>query len=158
MNVKLVGIALLAIIGLTVLLFIWWPIRVQTYVLSSKMKPGWVIIEYENPKCQPLRKTLVGQEFVIPESGYMCTSSPIYIGWFREEYYLEENGRRTPLKRQLIFRHTTSSILADEEKCQTKYESFWYGPQDQITNEAINLIKKYHPECRDAGITIHATP
>lgn len=154
---------------ITGLLLIAWlvpacgPLRVQSYLISTKMKPGWVTIEYENPKCSPLKESLFGQEFVIPESGFLCTSSSMYMGWQRRKYYLiDESNHRTALEPgEMIFREegrqvNERSLDAGMPVCKVTAEEFFYGPKDKLTYE--NPIQqdenflKLHPGCRRSGI------
>src|SRR5258705_1672566 len=75
--------------------YAWKPIRVQTYLIPSTVKPGWVAVEYENPNCAPLKEGRFWQDHVIPTSGYLCTSSLRETRWVYREYYLvQPNGER----------------------------------------------------------------
>src|ERR1044072_926562 len=71
---------------ITILSLIGWlsiacgPLRVHTYLIPAKIEPRWITIEYDNPRCTRLKESAFGQEFVIPESGFLCTSSAMYTG------------------------------------------------------------------------------
>jgi len=66
---------------------------------QTLMVAKWITIEYSNSKCAPLEETSSGREFVIPESGYLCTSSAMYMGWHREKFYaVDERNSRTPIE------------------------------------------------------------
>jgi hypothetical protein len=67
-------------------------LRVHKYLIPAKMESRWITIEYNNPKCAPLKENRFAREFVIPDSGFLCTSSPVYPGWHRTEYYLVDEG------------------------------------------------------------------
>jgi hypothetical protein len=75
------------------------PFRVHTYLIPAKMEQRWITIEYDNPKCPPLSENDSGRELVIPETGFLCTSSQRESGRHRAEYYVvDEHQRRTALK------------------------------------------------------------
>lgn len=134
------------------------PLRIHTCLIPAKIEPRWITIEYDNPKCTPLQENVFGREFVIPESGFLCTSSPIYRGWHREEYYsVDENNNLTALqdddrilKRQ-SFIIIQSSSNAGMNNCKVAGEEFFFGPKEKLTSE--NPIRKneaflkLHPEC-----------
>jgi hypothetical protein len=134
------------------------------------MEPRWITIEYENPKCLPLKKGALGQEFVIPESGFMCTSSKVYTGWSQRKYFLvNEKGERTPLKvGEQIWREETlnvnePSLDAGMPMCKVTAEEFFYGPKDKLKYENPimedeTFLSKFHPECRNRGIVTKPSP
>ena len=133
---------------------------VHSYLIPAKMKPGWVTIEYENPKCESLKEFSGGREFVIPESGYLCTSSSMYMGWAQRRYFVvEEGGRRTPLKvKKHIWRE--ASFRINESDCKVVAEEYFYGKK--VTHEnAILFDEKFleeHPGCRNRGINTKLVP
>lgn len=161
---KVFGFVLLVVGVVLVAVYQQRIILVETYLLSTKMPHGWVVIEYENPRCKPLRDRLFERRFVIPESGYLCTSSSIYMGWHKARYYLvEEDGSWKPLvekewiSQQNSFEMKKYSFQPSNQgnvtnlptKCEVKGSSFWYGPPDQITiDETPLIIARHHPECR----------
>ena len=140
--------------------------RVETYLIPAKMKPQWITIEYENPKCHSLKGSLFSQEFVIPESGFLCTSDSLYKGWSQRRYFLvNEKGVRTPLKiREHIWREGTlyvnvPSLDDGQPQCKVTAEEFFYGSKDDLTHENPIMeneifLKEYHPECRNRGARI----
>lgn len=134
-------------------IYLWKPVRLQTYLLPSTLKTGWVTIEYDSPKCAPLREGRLWQEHVIPESGYLCTSSRRETSWVYRKYYLvQANGERTRLTiGKQIFKEITIYLNPLNLDCKVIAEAFWYGPQEQINNEEDVHLKKLHPEC-DKGL------
>jgi len=136
-------------------IYVLKPVRVQTYLLPSTLKPGWVAIEYDNPRCPPLREGRLWQEHMIPESGYLCTSSHRETRWVYRKYYLvQANGERTPLTvGKQIFKEITIYLNPLNPNCKVIAESFWYGPQEQIDNQQDVLLKKLHPECEKGLVT-----
>jgi hypothetical protein len=86
---------------------------------------------------------------VIPESGYLCTSTPGIEKFFYDSYYLVgENGKRTPLVyEKQVFKRTTIHLDALNPKCKVVADSFWYGRQDKIDNQDAVELRKRHPEC-----------
>jgi len=121
------------------------------------MESRWITIEYDNPKCAPL-KSVFGLEFVIPDSGFFCTSSPKYMGWHRDEYYLvDENNNRTALQiDERIFRHESLAerkflLGAGASSCNVNGEEFFYGPKEKVTAEnpimGDEAFLRLHPEC-----------
>jgi len=152
---KLVFGTLLTVIGLLFVLYAWKPVRLQTYLLPSTLKPGWVTIEYENPRCSSLREGRLWQEHVIPESGYLCTSSQRETRWVYRKYYLvEANGERRPLTQDReIFQVGTIYLEPWNPECKVIADSFWYGPQEQIDNQRHEVLKQHHPECNKGLVT-----
>lgn len=145
-------------------------LRIHTYLIPAKMAPRWITIEYDNPKCAPLRETAFGREFVIPESGFLCTSSAMYEGWHREEYYLvDENNNRIALRvDERIFRRGSFTIKQPSTEpgmnvCNLTGEEFFYGPKEKLTYENPirqdeGFLTQYHPECRSREISAKPSP
>lgn len=137
--------------------------RVEIYLISAEMKPQWITIEHENSKCQSLKEGLFSQEFVIPESGFLCTSDSLYKGWSLRRYFLvNEKRERTPLKiKQHIWREgafyvNESSLEMGQSPCRVVADEFFYGSKDGLTYENPIMeneifLKAYHPECRHRG-------
>lgn len=132
-------------------LYLWSPVRVHTYLLSSRLEPSWVAIEYDNPKCSPLKENRLWRELVIPESGYLCTSSPMDMGWTYNRYYLvNDRGERIRLvEDEQIFARASTRV--NEGDCKVTAEFFLYGSGGKTINERTSFIEKYHPECRQRG-------
>lgn len=148
---KIITGAFMAVLGLGfMLLYAVKPLRVQTYLLPSTLKPSWVIIEYDNQKCPALKEGRLWQEHTIPESGYLCTSSHSEEGLTYQRYYLvDEKGGRTRLAiNDQIFQRRTIYLNPLNGTCKVTAEEFWYGPKDQITTEDTALLENHHPECR----------
>lgn len=135
------------------------PFQVHTYLMPAKIEPRWITIEYDNPNCPPLKENALGRELVIPESGFLCTSSPKYLGWYRAEYYLvDEHKRRTALKaderihRRESFNVRVISSTSDKPLCNVAGDEFFYGPKEKLTSENPIMkdedFLKLHPECR----------
>ncbi|HZH91124.1 MAG TPA: hypothetical protein VEX70_10975 [Pyrinomonadaceae bacterium] len=135
----------------------------QTYLIPANMKPRWITIEYKNPKCAPLKDVALGEEIMIPESGFLCTSSSQYSGWHKREYFLlNEKGERTPLKvsehiwGESSFRKAEGALPDGKFRCNLEGGEFFYGSEGGVSEENP-IIKdeaflKYHPECREAGV------
>ncbi len=153
---------------ITVLSLVGWlsmacgPLRVHTYLIPVKIEPRWITIEYDNPRCPPLKESAFGREFVIPESGFLCTSSPMYTGWHREKYYsVDENNNRTALQTdERIFRRESFNINQPSSDagmivCKVTGEEFFYGPKEKLTSENPMMkdeaFLKQHPECSQQG-------
>ncbi len=143
--------AILTLFTVGFVLYVVKPVRVQTYLLPSKLKPGWVIIEYDNPKCAPLEEGRLWQMHVIPESGYLCTSSHSEAGLTYQRYYLvNETGKRIQLAMgKQIFQRRSLYLNPANGACKVSAEEFWYGPEDQINNEDAVLLERFHPECHN---------
>jgi hypothetical protein len=145
-------------------------LRTEKYLLSAKMKPRWITIEYENPKCPPIKRGMFGQEFIIPESGFLCTSSSQYMGWHKRNYFLvDERGTRSVLKNgESIWREsngefTKLSFPNERQPCRIKHEQFFYGSKSDLTYdnpimEDKNFLSNYHPECLDKEEVNQPTP
>jgi hypothetical protein len=141
----------------------------QTYLIPANMKPRWITIEYKNPKCQPLKDSVLGQEIMIPESGFLCTSSPQYSGWHKREYFLvNEKGERTPLKvgehiwGESSFRSAGGALPDGRFRCNLEGGEFFFGSEVEVSEE--NPIMKdeafleYHPECQEKGVEGEPSP
>jgi len=138
--------------------------------MPAKLEPRWITIEYSNPKCAPLEETSSGREFVIPESGYLCTSSAMYMGWHREKFYaVDERNSRTPIEvdkrilRPESFNVNEPSLDAGMPACKVTAEEFFFGSRDKLTHENPimqdeDFLSHYHPECRHKGTTIRPSP
>ena len=135
-------------------------VHVNVYLVPAEIDSRWITIEYDNPKCAPLRESSVGRELVIPESGFLCTSSSVYEGWHRQEYYSFEGNNRTSLQPdKLVHRHRSFVInqgsLSGGPSCKVAGVEFFYGPKEKLT--ADNPIKanedflKLHPECASSS-------
>jgi hypothetical protein len=145
-------------------------VRVHTYLIPAKMAPRWITIEYDNPRCAPLWETAFGREFVIPESGFLCTSSVMYKGWHREQYYLiDENNNQTALRvDERIFRRESFHINEPSSQpgmavCNLTGEEFFYGPKEKLAYENPirqdeSFLTQYHPECRRRDSSVKPTP
>lgn len=55
-------------------------IRQEAFLIPVDMKPLWVSVEYDNPKCSALDGSELTKEFIVSESGYICISSLSYKG------------------------------------------------------------------------------
>ncbi len=139
--------------------------RTQSYLLPASLKPRWITIEYENPNCPPLVDGVFSQEIVIPQSGFLCTSSSMYSGWHKRNYFsVNEQGERTLLKTQEQIWGESSFSRAKEllpdgkERCSFKGEQFFYGSKGEVTeNNPImedEAFLQYHSDCKDWGVEI----
>jgi hypothetical protein len=147
---KIIGlITFFALVTILSIVYVREPIIFETYLIPSTMKEGWVTIELGNPKCPHLRHGRGWREVVIPESGYVCTSTPQHTKLFYDWYYLvDQNGKRTPLAyEQQIFKRNTIQLDALNPNCKVVADSFWYGRQDKIDNQEAVALQKRHPEC-----------
>jgi len=157
---KTAVLIILGILGtVLVLLYVREPVIFETYLIPSTMKEGWVTIELGNPKCPPLKQGQGWREFVIPESGYLCTSTQRHTKYFYDWYYLvDENGQRTPLvKNRQIFQRISIFLdpLNPNPNCKDVVaDAFWYGRQDKIDNQHDVALQKHHPECSGLRIPI----
>jgi hypothetical protein len=145
-------------------------LRVHTYLLPANIEPRWITIEYDNPRCAPLKQSAFGREFVIPKSGFLCTSSPMYAGWHRDKYYLlDENNNRTALQTgEQIFRRESFNVNQASSDagmivCKMTGEEFFYGTKQQLTFENPimqneEFLIRYHPECRHRVSTVKPNP
>ena len=132
-------------------------LRVHTYLIPAKMESRWITIEYNNPKCAPLKENRFARELVIPESGFLCTSSPPYPGWYRPEYYLfDEVNTRTALDSDRLIHRQGSFIIQlgsfnGGATCEVGADEFFYGPMEKLTADnpirTDELFLKLHPEC-----------
>lgn len=135
--------------------------RVHTYLIPAKMEQRWITIEYDNPNCPRLSENDSGRELVIPETGFLCTSSQREAGRHREEYYVvDDHQRRTALKteqwiqrRESFTTRTISSATGSAASlCDVSGDEFFYGPKEKLTYENPIMkdegFLKLHPGCR----------
>ena len=121
--------------------------RSESYVLAEGSKPGWVVLEFENPKCPAMESGWLGRDFFLPESGYLCTSSPIDGGYVYERYYLlRDNGRREHLDIGKEI-HGRSGLNLTLEGCRLTATVFRYDGADGAWDSG-EFIREHHPECR----------
>ena len=146
---KFISVLVLGFVGsILLMLYAGKPVRLQSYLLPSTLKYGWVTIEYDNPNCSKIKGGPLGDEFVIPQSGYLCTSSPMETGLTYQRYYLvNDKGERTSLDIDQQI-HVRASVFVSRGSCNITAETFWYGPKDKITNDKTDFIEKFHSECR----------
>ena len=134
--------------------YIWQPIHLQTYLLSTKIETKWITIEYDNPKCSPLEKKVLGREIEIPESGYVCTSSLMEMGWTYSKFYLVDNNKRVEITEdEQIF--VRSALYINQGGCNVTAEIFLYESKNnsKAINERASFVEIYHPECQNRGVT-----
>lgn len=120
---------------------------VENYFLSSKIKPGWVVVVTSDPHAPPLKEGWFSRYVVVPESGYASTSSPIDHSLLLRRYFLVDGrGRRTRLdtERQIFI---PSALIIDQGSCHVAAITFWYGPKSAIAGSASSLLERNHPEC-----------
>jgi hypothetical protein len=145
------------------------PLSLHTYLIPADTEPGWVTIEYSNPNCPPLEDGVLGRQFLIPKTRYLCTSTPMYEGRHRIKFFLVENHNQTPIREdEQIFRHGTSvwhepSLDKELPDCDVEVEEFFYGPKEKLMLIPNNPIKqdeeflKLHPGCRRSGTITEST-
>ena len=134
-------------------------LRTQNYILPENIKHRWITIEYQNPKCLPLSDGVFSQDIVIPESGFLCTSSSMYEGWHQPKYFLvNEQSERKPLTGEQIrtpsaFSRGKKILPNGEDRCHFVGEQFFYGLKDEVTEDNPIMDEEaflqYHPDCRN---------
>ncbi len=144
-------------------------IRQEVFLIPANMKPRWISVEYDNPKCPKLDGSELSQEFVVPESGYICTSSPSYKGAYQRRFFLiDAEGKRTPLKiegniwRQGVYSQDNPSRDEGQSNCKVSVSDFFYGTKDDLkSNNPIFQDEKFleiHPECKNVGTVYPKKP
>lgn len=153
---------------LILFLFQTFQIRQETFLIPSNMKPLWVNVEYDNPKCPALDGTELKQEFVVPESGYICTSSSSYKGAYQRRFFLvDAEGNRTLLEskgniwQQGVLSKDEPSLDKGQPRCKVSLNQFFYGKKDDLKSDNPifqdeTFLSEYHPECRRTGISVEA--
>ena len=147
---------------LTLFLFQSCQIRQEIFLIPANMKPLWASVEYDNPKCPALNGTELKQEFLVPESGYICTSSSNYKGAYQRRFFLiDADGKRTPLKtegniwQQAVLSQDNPSRDEGQPDCKVSVSQFFYGTKDDLkSNNPIFQDEKLfevHPECINVG-------
>ena len=131
--------------------------RVQTFVLAPGTDHGWVTIEQGNSTCPSLPESSVFHTINIPESHFLCTSSPTYLGWGYERYaLLDSDGSLTPLKIGDLIHQRTSFIVGELGRpCNFSGIQFFYGPRGSIAGakpllDDPEFLTRYHPDCPGA--------
>ena len=120
----------------------------ESYVLAKGSKPGWIVVEFENPGCPAMENGWRGRDFVIPESGCLCTSSPIDRGYVYDRYYRigdDGGGDRLEMGKQI---HARSGLNLTLEGCRVTAIVFRYDAAGGTTWDSGAFIRERHPECR----------
>jgi hypothetical protein len=133
----------------------------RNFLISASTKPKWINIEYGNPKCPTVEETACNQEFVVPESGFLCTSTPDNEGWwYTDNFFLVNNvGERTPIeKRKDIWLDGTLSVHQPALEtgtglCKVSLFQFFYGKQSEVRSmntifQNEDFLVNYHPQCK----------
>jgi len=122
--------------------------RTESYVLAKGVGSQWVVVEFGNRECKPMESRWLGRDFLIPASGYLCTSSPVELGLVFERYYkLTDDGRRERLEESKNI-HGRSALNLTLEGCQVTAVVFRYGSEETRPWDSGAFISQYHPECR----------
>jgi hypothetical protein len=107
-----------------------------------------MVVEFENPKCPATESSWRGRDFVIPESGYLCTSSPLDHGYVYDRYYrVSGDGRREKLEigKEIQARSGLNLTL---KGCRVTATVFRYDAAEGTTWNSGAFIREHHPECR----------
>ena len=142
---------LLVLIGVTFCVCLFWylfqPVRVETYLFAPSITTTWVFVEYGRSDCTPLSEGFLGREIRIPADGYLCTSSPMEMGWTYNLYYLDGNPAVKLDSDSNIL--SKGSIHIIDPDCRVVAETFLLKLQvsDRPSNSGTRFIETYHPEC-----------
>ena len=147
MRIRLLLVVLALVLALGLAVWWWRPVRLQTYLLSSDVSSGWIVVEFGNPHCPSIQEARLWREFVIPSSGYLCTSSSMEPGLVYERFYLvDREGNRRALKIS-DWIHVRATTLVNEPECNLTAKTFWYGPKGGVSGHSSDVIRRYHPAC-----------
>lgn len=139
---KVVRVALLVGVALAVALGLWLGSRVEVVTLRGEA-PGWVVIEYENPRCPRLPASLLGRKISIPEGHYACFSDGPLLGPF-EMRVQDAQGR--PVGSDRILRH--GFTRGDLGGTRVSADVFFYGTPEQLatsSEDAAAVLRAHHP-------------
>jgi hypothetical protein len=133
-------------------------VKVEQYVIPDEMKPGWVVIDSNRPEC-PSQGAGPIQQIRVPPSGYICTSSPLYVGlaWHR---YVSANKQGHLRSIDPSFIHQEISIRGRRssfERCDYDADAFYYGPPGTVSGSPVNVLISNRTDCRPTGSHV-ATP
>jgi hypothetical protein len=146
--------SLAVLLAFTSLWYVFQPVRFISYRIPVSTGSSWIAIEYNRPDCSPLIETAFGREIIVPESGYLCTSSAMEPGWTFDSFYAYENGKEMALKKdeQVV---SQSVLQVGYDGCGVLAEVFLVVPNgDKPNNTRSSFIDAYHPECRG----VHSVP
>lgn len=102
--------------------------RAIVYDLPPRFK-GWVLLQFEDPACEPLSAGTWSTHWVIPESGCACTSDAPLLG-LRENRYERVNPDSTREKVSELWHDDSSEIwshlgLTKEPHSSDAIKQFW---------------------------------
>jgi len=130
--------------------------HMEHYLLSDRLTPGYVVIEYGNPKCPAADVGLFTREIYVEPSGYACTSSQLdHVVYVWKYYRVDSRGSRTPLAEGKDFFAPSTLGRANGEQC-IQAQIFLYGNAGPVPKrDWWQMIEARHPECIKV---IHARP
>lgn len=136
------GVAAAVLVGAAML---WWLSRV--YVVTLEVRgPGWVVIEYQNPKCPRLPRRFFGRAVTVPPSGYACFADDPMVGPVVMRVR-DPEGRRIRADR-IWRRGLVTSTLGS---CRIAADVFFFGSAEQLdasTQDVGSVLRARHPECQ----------
>lgn len=93
---------------------------------------GWVIMEFENPRCQPLARDRLYMVIPIAASGRGCTSTQFLEGWRYTQYrYIDSQGRETKLRADGW--NTNSTVWPLSTSLEKKQWYLFVGTQGELS-------------------------
>src|SRR5436853_453864 len=139
---KLLTTIMISLVWISPTSFCGIQVREQTVIIPAKLKSSWISIEYENPRCQKLDENQSSRKLIIPESGYLCTSSEMWDVRHDDFYMVDMQGetKQVDADEQIHTRYT----ISPPEGCHLKAEEFWFGDRGTESG-ASSFVNKYHP-------------
>jgi hypothetical protein len=139
-------VGVVSAIGLFIILR---PVRVQTYVLPAHLNPGWVVVDFNNQTCPPLKEGWLWRRFIVPDNRYFCTSSEPEMGWVYERFLsADSEGHLSAVSKESLIRVRATTMI-DGKTCKVVATTFWFGPAGSVAGHVTDIIKQHHPECEN---------
>ena len=121
---RLEKIVIVAFINSVIILvgFMWLDKAPNRDFLVPRGFEGWVCIRYEVPGAPSLAEVSGVQQLVIPDSGYLETSSALVVGWRRDRYFWYDAAGQEPIPPAVDMGEETGIYLHRHEYFAQTYE------------------------------------
>lgn len=141
-------VVMIATIAAAVTAYAFWPLKFETYYIPVDVERGWIIVDFNNPSCEPLEENRFRRIYKIPRTGYLCTSTPPTKDWVRQSFYsADAMGKLKEIKEGQDFFHF-KRLFGTFGSCTVVADAFWYKPGDKLQTDEFQFVEKYRPECR----------
>jgi hypothetical protein len=133
-------------------------IKVEQFVIPSRMAHGWIVIDNNRTGC-PSQRGIFVEQIRVPLSGYSCTSSPSYGGLTWRQYLRpNELGHLQTIDSSLIHQEIRLQGRATVSlPCTYDVTAFYYGPPRTISGSPLTILIKNRSDCRGSSFETTST-